>query len=307
VGNGLHHDMAVIGPGAVGSLVAARLCRAGVGVCLLDHRRDRAEHLAKTGITVDEGGSCWTAMPLVTCDPSLAARAAVIVVCVKAFDTGNVCHALMSHGSSSSIVLTLQNGLGNIEQLQPLKAKALVAGVTDMGSRMDTVGHVRCSGAGRCKLALASGDPQAVAQITRIFAKAGMACQEEADLQAMLWKKLIVNAAINPLTALFRITNGELLTHPEAAPLTRQIVSEAVTVANAIGIGFSDATLQQVVDSVCAGTALNRSSMLRDIECGRRTEIASITGAIIDAAEHAGIETPVNRQMRRAILEQSPS
>jgi len=296
-----HHAIVVIGPGAVGSLVAARLCKAGVAVCLLDHRRDRAETLAQTGITVTEGAATWTARPLVASDPSEVAGASVIVVCVKAYDTVAVCQDLMPHISPSNIVLTLQNGLGHIEHLQALRAKALVAGVTDMGSRMETPGHVRCSGAGHCRMALASGDPQALAQITGIFTKAGMVCQTETDLSAMLWQKLVVNAAINPLTALFRIPNGELPTHPEAGPLARQIVSEAVAVAKANGIALCDGVLQQRVASVCAATAGNRSSMLRDVECGRRTEIEAITGAIIHAARHVGIETPVNRQVLRAI------
>lgn len=287
----------VVGPGAVGSLIAARLTRSGGHVCLLDYRPERAEELEHTGITVEGDGPVWSAYPAVSCDPTVAATGAdCIIICVKAFHTTTVCRRLAPYLSERTVLLSLQNGLGNIEQLMALGAGNILAGVTGMGVRLMAPGQVLCTGSGITWIAAARGE-NAAAPVVVAMQRAGFDARLHPDLRSMLWTKLIINAAINPLTARYRLANGELLSHPEAAPQARAIVTEAVTVARAAGIPISEAEMLMTLEEVCRRTALNRSSMLCDVEQGRPLELQSITGAIIRQADALGIAVPVNRRI----------
>ena len=141
--------------------------------------------------------------------------------------------------------------------------------------------------------------------IARLLAAAGCERRVELDAVSMLWSKLIINAAINPVTALYGITNSELLANGEAREQAFAAAREAKTVADACGITLPyDDVIAAVID-VCQRTAANRSSMLRDIECGRPTEIDAITGAIINKAQTHDIPTPVNRELFTAVSSSS--
>ncbi len=292
-------DMVIVGPGAIGSLVAAMLAKAGRAVCLLDHRAERAAQMAASGITVEEpDGTAWTAYPDVCTTPAVCTGAAYAVICVKAYDTADVCAGLQPHLTRGTCLVSLQNGLGNIERLETIQPQGVLAGTIGTGVLQTAPGRVRRTGAGTLWIAApASHGTPAAETLVRHLIAAGADARIHPDLHAMLWSKLVINAAINPLTALFRIPNGLLPGHPEAAPLARQAVIEAVQVANATGIPLAETAMLTAFEAVCRLTAGNRSSMLRDVEKGRRTEIDAITGAIVRHADTCGISVPVNKKL----------
>jgi 2-dehydropantoate 2-reductase len=115
------------------------------------------------------------------------------------------------------------------------------------------------------------------------------------DAQPMVWSKLIVNAAINPLTALLRVKNGEILTNPPARELMREIAEEVASVAKALGVGLPSLDPMQTVEEVAERTAENVSSMLQDVLRGAPTEVDAINGEVVQAGKLKGIPTPVNR------------
>ena len=117
-------------------------------------------------------------------------------------------------------------------------------------------------------------------------------------MRAMIWNKLIVSAAINPLSAVLGVENGRLLTDRGALETLRRLALEAASVARAMGIS-SPACLDPVreVERVCRGTAHNVSSMLQDVRNGRRTEIEAITGMMVKEARAAGVAVPANEQL----------
>ena len=117
-------------------------------------------------------------------------------------------------------------------------------------------------------------------------------------MAACLWRKLAINAAINPLTALLRCTNGELAGDP--ADRVRRLCTEISAVARAAGMGRAVESLENVVFEVIHNTADNRSSMLQDVEAGRPTEIDYITGWLVEQANRLGMDVPANA----ALLEQ---
>jgi 2-dehydropantoate 2-reductase len=137
------------------------------------------------------------------------------------------------------------------------------------------------------------------------FTEAGFQVQTVNDADALIWGKLVINAAINPLTALLHVPNGELLQRPEARKLMGALAREtaAVAVANGVHLPFEDAV--RAAEDVAQKTAANHSSMYQDVLRGAPTEIDAICGAITQAGEELGIPTPVNRvcwQLLRASL-----
>ncbi len=290
-----HPPILVIGPGAVGCLLSARLVRAGLDVRLLDYREDRAARLQRIRLTEDDQTSD---VPVrVSADPALAAECGGIIVCVKAFQTAAVAGRIAPFVQPDARLLSLQNGLGNLEALQRCRCRDRRPGVMNAGARLMAEGHIRATGGNSITLAGTPEDP--IAQTwQQILTQAGFTVTLEPDVQRLLWTKLVLNAAINPVTALYRIPNGELPYHPEAVALARDLLLESARIARSTGLAIdADDILQQRLQAICETTRENRSSMLCDVEAGRPTEIDAINGAILRHAHAHGLPAPVTEKL----------
>lgn len=282
----------IVGPGAIGLLLAARLRLAGVPVTLLDHRPDRAQRLQQ--ITLQENGQSHQIPVTASADPGIAAHFKCILICVKAQTTAAVARTIAPHVPVKACVLSLQNGLGNKETLAQLPCnRNLRVGVTSYGARLLNEHTVIPTGDGTIRIAATPPDLIA-AQWTHHLEKAGFSVALAADVEAMLWSKLVINAALNPLTALYRLTNGELPRHPQAWTQAMQILDESVQIATACGIELDAAEMQRQLQDACRKTASNQSSMLADVLAGKPTEIDAINGAIVNAAIANGIPATQN-------------
>ena len=124
--------------------------------------------------------------------------------------------------------------------------------------------------------------------------KAGIQAFLSNDIDNRIYHKLLVNAVINPLTALLGVRNGELPSHPQGAALMLALHRETISVLQRVGMRAEGTEWERLL-GICSRTALNRSSMLADIEAGRRSEIDSINGAVAALAERHGLEAPLNR------------
>ena len=199
--------------------------------------------------------------------------------------------------SSETPVLTLQNGLGNAEALAAqLKPEQVLAGVTTFGAQRAAPGAVRLTGRGECVIGPWNRAAERHARpVADLLSRAGLPSTVANNIVPVLWKKLAINAVINPLTAITRAPNGELLGRPELEPLIAEIVEEVWRVAARYKIPLpTPPELAEEVRRVCRVTAANRSSMLRDIEEGRRTEIDAINGAVVRLGRERGVLTPAN-------------
>ena len=199
----------------------------------------------------------------------------------------------------NGLVLTLQNGLGNRELLAKVigDESRILQAVTSQGSTILDSGMVRHTGNGLTSLAYTPDNYHEVKEIADMLTKAGIQCSMIRNLESMLWGKLIINAGINPITALLRVKNGELLENETCRELLTKTVGEAVTVANARGIQLPyDNPLENVL-SVAKATSGNISSMLADVMRGTTTEIDSINGAIVSEGEKLGVPVWTNRTL----------
>ena len=276
-------DTLIVGPGAMGCLHVALLAEAGVDVVLLDYKADRAAAVNARGIRLTwPDGRRQTVRVRVVATPEEVDEPAFIVLMIKAYSTAAaVRHALAAAGPNT-VWVTLQNGLGNVEQiLREAGDVAVLAGVTTSGANLADVGAVNVAGLGRTTVGPAAGATLRHAEKFAAIWRMAFDVEVVQDPMPAIWRKVVVNAAINPLGALSGRRNGELMEIRQLRTLALAIAREAAGVARAVGVELGDGfDPEAAVEAVCEATAGNRCSMLQDVERGRRTEIDYINGAI---------------------------
>jgi 2-dehydropantoate 2-reductase len=287
----------VVGPGAIGSLFAALLAKSKSAndVWLLDNDPQRAKRLSSSGIKV-EGVSDFSIKIKITPKAQDIGKADLIIIAVKSHDTEPAVKSIAPILTDETKVLTIQNGVGNLEIISEVVGEnRALAGETSHGATLAQEGRVVHAGAGETIIGALDGkifgDLRAIANV---FNDAKIKTKMSKDIKTVIWSKLIVNVGINALTALTRLTNGQLIKSEEAKEVLRQAVSEAVKVAKRKGIKLLYDDPLQKVESVCAATSSNVCSMLQDILHKRTTEIDAINGAISRHGRSLGVKTPVN-------------
>ncbi|MBT3293697.1 MAG: 2-dehydropantoate 2-reductase [Verrucomicrobia bacterium] len=297
-------ELCIVGPGAMGCLLACRLSATGNRVALVDHDPARAARLNGRGIVlVEDAVETEHAIPVIA-PPFNAPPPRWLLICVKRPQTPAALRALGPLLGPESCLVSFQNGIGHEALLAEAVGKArLLCAASALGATLLGEGRVKPAGAGCTRVAAWSSDgaPQAAALVA-LLAGAGLEAREHPDVRAMLWSKLIVNAAINPVTALAGVPNGALLERDVLRRQAHAAAREGEAVAAALGIALDYADACRRVDEVCAATAANRSSMLQDVERGSATEIDCINGAIVAAGREAGIAVGVNEALCRDIL-----
>ena len=290
-------DFLIVGPGAMGCLFAARLKKVGHDVILFDHIEERAALINKQGIQV-EGilGDYTVQVSAVTGKiPSIPDIAAI---CVKANETRKASKDIEKLIGPGTYVLTLQNGLGNVEILEEIFGKQrTLGGVTAEGATLLNDGHIRHAGQGDTKFGSEFPIGDTLEKIVSAFNDAGFKTQSADNVSSLIWGKLIVNVGINALTAITRLKNGRLPDVQGTFAVMKQAVEEAVAVANAKGIDLPYPDPLGRVVEVCRATAGNIASMLQDVLKQNLTEVAFINGAIVKEGAVLGIPTPVNHTL----------
>ncbi len=292
--------LTIVGPGAMGCLLAATLYKQNCPVSLLDYKPDRAERLKKAGIRVTSSKEAWTAFPDITAEPEYFGPQDWVIVFVKAAQTADAVKRIGPLIGPGTLVVSLQNGIGHESTLsKTVKPEQIALGVTSQGATLLNEGHVRHAGSGPTMLGLVIRNPEAknrLISLATLLNNSGWPSQVVEDIYPHIWRKLIVNVGINALTALCGLTNGKLPQHPESLRLQELAVTEAWTLSlkKGIALGLSLEEAHNMVNSVCKATAENRSSMLQDRIKSRPTEIDYINGAITEMGKELGVATPVN-------------
>ncbi len=303
----------IVGPGALGCLLAARLHPAhrmkgkGKGqshsVILLDHCPRRARRLNHQGIILEEDDRRWRCPVPVGADPAAPAPAELIFLCVKSPAVPAALRHCRPLLGQNSLLIALQNGIGHLAPLHDARIP-FALGTTSEGATLLGPGHIRYGGAGFTFLGFPEKPlpehSRLLQKAADLLNRAGLRTEISKNIQQRIHEKLFINVGINALTALNDITNGELLASAALRETMISAVKEAVAVTRAQGIAVTvdpvDAVLQ-----VCRATARNTSSMLQDIRHRRPTEIDAINGAVVSAGRSLGIPTPVNRELTEKI------
>jgi len=296
--------VALVGPGALGCLLAFRLTsgdRNGeYSFTLLDHNVTRARALAAQGIRYHYKGETEQAILPVSSSPSETGVAGVVILCVKSYDVSGCLSFIEPLLTPDTLLLFMQNGVAHLEVDIPRHHGTPAYGTTTEGANLLGPGQVRHAGKGLTQFGflgpVRDSAMEKLRRITALFDSSGLKARMTDDILSRLWTKLIVNAGINGLTATLGCSNGELLTRPGAAEQMEQLVAEACAVALAAEIDVPRDSLE-ITREVCEKTAANISSMLQDVRRKRRTEIDAINGAVVAAGKRLGIATPANEEL----------
>ncbi len=285
----------VVGTGALATLFAARLAAAGSQVMMLGTWKNALEALNRDGARLVTADGVEMRLPVrATDDPASCTEIDLALVLVKSWQTEQAAQKLSVGLPASALAVTLQNGLGNREILARALGEARVLlGVCTYGATLLGPGLARSGGEGVLSL---EAHPL-VGEVECLLRGAGFRVDIVPDANALVWGKLVINAAINPLTALLRVSNGELLNRPAARRVMSALAREAAAVAAAGGVNLPFADPVMAVEEVARRTAANCSSMFQDVKRGAPTEIDSICGAVTRAAQERGVPAPVNWTM----------
>ena len=306
----------IVGAGALGSFVGARLALAGQAVQMVG-RPAQVQALAAGGLRlIDASGTRTVALPATT-EMAAVAQAGLVVLCVKSADTEAAARQLAPHLAPDAVVLSLQNGVANAPLLAALLRRPVLAGVAYIAAAMPAPGEVRHAGGlgvvmgvvlGAVPGVAAGADAQATALQVAPNAQAVKAVQErlqqagfEVSLSATplaeLWRKLVVNCACNAISALAQAPYGVMAALPAVRELQAAVVREAVAVARAEGQALDEAEMLAAVDRVARLMATQRSSTAQDLARGRTSEIDHLNGEVLRAGARHGIHTPANQAL----------
>jgi 2-dehydropantoate 2-reductase len=290
------HTIAIVGSGAVGCLFGAMLGEAGHRVIMLDTNAERVEKIAADGIHVTGISGERTVKVEATAKAGDLSGCDVAVIATKSYDTPAAVNGVAGSLKASTPVLTLQNGLGNVEVIRDAVGDdRTIGGITAQGATLAAAGSIIHAGRGKTVIGTPSNKLTENLKLVRdVLDSAGFEPEVSNDLEGTIWNKLIINVGINPLTAVTRLNNGRLIEFEGTHQIMKDAVAEAVEVAKARKIKIALADPLGQVEEVCRLTATNVASMLQDVLACRRTEIDAINGAIARLGAEAGVPTQIN-------------
>ena len=285
-------NVLIVGTGALGSLFAARLAQAGCQVTMLGTWKEGVETIRRDGLQLtDSNGNQHRFQVHASDDPQECIGIEYALVLVKAWQTERAAEQVAVCLAEDGLAVTLQNGLGNRETLvESLGPNRVALGVTTTGATLLGPGSVKVGGEGTISIQR----HQALGPLEEALRSADFDVRVVDDAQSLAWGKLVINTAINPLTALLRVSNGQLLERPSAREVMAELARETARVAHAEGIHLPFSDPVAAAEDVARKTAPNQSSMLQDILRGAPTEIDAICGAVVTYGEKHHIPTPAN-------------
>lgn len=307
----------VYGAGAVGCYFGAKLAEAGAPVMLIG-RAAHMDAIRRDGLLFESGGSQRRIAIDATTEHDALREAGIVLVCVKTRDSETAASDIAPHLRFGAIVVSLQNGVDNVERMRAAGVDALGA-VVYVAAAMAGPGHLRHSGRGDLVVGEIPTDgppatpahaPSARALAIRtLFERAGVPCSVEADVRVAMWDKFVLNCAYNAISALTGSRYGPMIDTPDIRALMRQVIDECVAVAHAQGVPITD-TDAQYEAALRLGEAMRgaSSSMDQDLSSGRPTEIDAMNGYIAAHGDAHQIATPANRMLTTLVrlAEQTP-
>ncbi len=295
--------IAIIGSGAMGCLYGSYLARGKEDVWLYDPWEEHIAKIRTAGLSLVAADDEFAVRPRATTHVDEIGPVDLVIVCVKSSATPEAAMLAEMLLKPETTVLTVQNGMGNAEQLAEVVGKERVlVGTTLMGAVVLEPGLVMHSGLKNTHIASwTKGNKQRVKKVKDLFMNAGLPAVAENNVDSLLWSKLSIHAGLNAVTALTRATNSQFLKSADAQQLARMAVAEVVAVATAAGVPLLYPNCAQEMLAY-AGTMQEHSSpMLQDVLHKRPTEVAAINGPVVCEGQKQGIPTPVNAALFLAI------
>jgi len=289
--------VAVVGTGAVGGYFGGMLLRAGVPVVMIG-RPAFVEAVRKSGLLLDTTQFKETAHPEVSSELAAVSGCEVVLFCVKATDTAETAKRLLPHLAASATVVSLQNGVNNVQDIREASGIDTVAAAVYVAATVPTPGTIKHGGRG--DLVIGPPSPR-TERIANLFAAANVLCRVTENIEAELWTKFVWNCAFNAISGLGLATYDRIAQDHEAQKVVEAAVYETLRVAYAKGI--QPARFEDPAKTIGAAFKVTewmmgtRSSTAQDMARGKRTEIDALNGYVVKLGEQLGIATPVNQTL----------
>ncbi|HEX9098840.1 MAG TPA: 2-dehydropantoate 2-reductase [Candidatus Dormibacteraeota bacterium] len=312
--------IAVLGAGAIGGFLGARLARAGVDVVLIA-RGPHLKAMKDSGLRVIEAGGDWTVHVEATDDFAAMRDADAVFVTLKAHSLPPVAERMAANLGEGTAVVSAQNGIpwwyfqrhgGELEgiHLETVDPGGVVARAIDPervigcvvypATSLVSPGIVRHTEGERFSLGELDGSrsPRCV-ELSQALVTAGLKAPVQPKIRSELWLKLLGNAVFNPLSALTRATLGEVAESPLVADVVRAAMLEVDSVARRVGIEISLSIDQRIKGAARVGD--HKTSMLHDLEAGRPMEIDALTGSVVELGDRLGLPVPHLRTLYSSV------
>jgi len=290
--------IAFIGSGAIGSLFGGLLKKGGADVLLIG-RQNHVEAIRKNGLFIS-GIDEFNIRIDASSNPLDAKGSDIFVITTKAYDTRKALLDIMPILNENAVVMSLQNGAGNIEEISRLvKKQNIVGAVTSMGAFLEKPGKVQFRGKGNTIIGALSKENNNAKEIVNIFNGAGIKAQFTNDIKSEIWSKVIINTAINALASIIDAENGILLDE-NLIEIVKEITIEGKTILQKDGVNIPEDIFEKTVD-VIKNTSNNINSTLSDLRKGNRTEIDYISGKVIELGDKLSLPVPYNKTLLNMI------
>jgi 2-dehydropantoate 2-reductase len=292
---------AILGAGAMGSVIGSFLARTGHEVFLIDVSHAIVDAISSRGLIIqDKNGNQNPVKIAVTTEPESLGSVDLLLVFVKCYHTELAVRSALPLLRERSVVLSLQNGWGNAPRISEIVgSEKVLVGVSYHSATVLEPGRVLHGGKGPTYLGELDGTvSERAKEIAAFLSSSGLEVQASSEVVKEIWSKLALNAATLPTSVLAQLTADRLLSSPALQELMRDLLREVVAVANAQNIRLVFDERWQAISGLLKGLAVNtKGSMYQDVEQRRRTEIDVINGAIVEAGETRKVPTPYNRSV----------
>lgn len=298
---------AILGAGAMGSIIGALLKKGGQDVILVDPYQEHMEKIKQDGLNLQMIDQNET-VPLETCvNPAEADPVDVVIILVKGFHTVAAVNGARGMFREDTVVCSLQNGLGNEDVLKEMfPQNPILQGVLWMTGTLTAPGRVKANVGAGTAIIIGSvdktpGSEEAAKNMAAHLCTGGITAEFTDDVQKHIWAKAVINACVNGPCGILRMNVKSLFNHPLGMKLVQEITQEVINVAAQKGIRLEYASLMADMVSSVARAGEHLPSMAQDIRYKRKTEIDFLNGAIAAYGAQLGVPTPANEYVTRFV------
>ena len=290
-------NILVFGAGAIGSFFGGMLSKKE-NVILIG-RKKHVDEINKSGLVISGKTNLKVNVKSYESVDKISEDIDLVLLTVKSYDTINACIELKKIISENTIVLSLQNGLNNIEKIKRfVDKKNIIAGITTNGVVFERPGLIIHTGIGYTTIGeIEKASTKRIKKVIDVFNKAGIKTSLNPDIKKEIWIKGIVNSSINPITTFFDCKNGYLIKNPVLKNIVEKICIESTNIARSNGIDISISDTLKKTMSVINDTKDNYSSMLQSYKNNRPLEIDSINGFLIEIGKKNNVVTILNEML----------
>ncbi len=286
----------ILGAGAMGSVYGGHLSLKHE-VYMVDKNEALVEKINDDGLTVEEAGKSVVYHPAAVTSTEGLGIVDLVVVFVKSLFSRAALEENKGVIGEHTYVMTLQNGAGHEDILSEFVAKErIILGTTEDNGAVLGLAHVRRGGVGKTNFGMLTPDKENMLEKCKEgFDSCGFDCHIFDNIQQLIWDKLFTNVSLSAVTGILSVQIGYIASNSHAWEMTKQLIHEAIQVADAMGLKFDEEEMTERVRQTSINSPEGLTSIYMDLKQGRKTEVDTISGSVVRAAAKMGVPVPTHK------------